>query len=89
MFTQAELNYLVKDLGLAFKKAELLGFILKEKCILEFGKFIHHYGTMYHHLTELFIQRGNLVYCHVIDSPMHEFGTEYKKKDCSFYRDSS
>jgi len=43
LFTQAELNDLVKDLGLTKEKAELLSSRHKEKQLLVCGTHIYHY----------------------------------------------
>lgn len=68
LFAQAELNDLVRDLGLTKEKAELLGSRLKEKHLLEPGTSICHYRTRDKQFTKFFRQDEDLVYCHDIVS---------------------
>jgi len=89
LFTQAELNDLVRDLGLTKEKAELLGSRLQEKHLLEYGTSICHYRTRDQQFAQFFKQEDDLVYCHDIGSLINEFGIEYKKEDWRLFIDSS
>ena len=54
LFAQAEINDLVRDLGLTKEKAELLGSRLKEKHLLEPETSICHYRTRDKQFTQFF-----------------------------------
>lgn len=89
LFTQIELNDLVRDLGLTKEKAELLGSRLKEKNLLAVGTSIYVYRKREQQFSNFFVQEGDLVYCSDIPGLMNEFGVEYKKEDWRLFIDSS
>lgn len=80
VFTQIELNDLVRDLGLTKEKAELLGSRLKEKNLLAIGTSIHVYRKREQQFSKYFKQEGDLVYCSDISGLMNEFGIKYKRR---------
>lgn len=89
LFTQAELNDLVRDLGLTKEKAELLGSRLKEKHLLASGTSIYQYRIRDQQFAKFFKQEEDLVYCHDIGGLMNEFGIEYKNEEWRLFIDSS
>ncbi|KAJ8869777.1 hypothetical protein PR048_028785 [Dryococelus australis] len=66
LFTQTELNDLVRDFGLTKEKAELLGSRFKER--------------IREQTFSLFFKQGDLVCCSKFDGLINEFGIEYKKE---------
>lgn len=89
LFTQVELNDLVRDLGLTKEKSELLGSRLKQKNLLAAGTSIHVYRKREQQFSKYFEQEGGLVYCSDIPGLMNEFGIEYNKEDWRVFIDSS
>jgi hypothetical protein len=63
LFTQSELNYVIRDLGLSKGKAELLGSRLKENNLLATGTSMYWYRSTEREFTSYFSQDGYLVYC--------------------------
>lgn len=88
LFTQTELNDLVKDLGLTKEKAELLGPTLKEKNFSAAGTNTHVYRRREQTFSQFFKQEGDLVYCSDITDLMNESGIEYKKEEWRLFIDS-
>ncbi len=66
MFTQDELNDLVRDLALSKEKAELLASRLKQKQLLDKNVLICHYHSQNFQLATFFKVDGPLCYCHDI-----------------------
>lgn len=89
LFTQTELNDLVRDLGLTKEKAELLGSRLKEKNLLAGGTNIYIYRNRERQFSQFFEQENDLVYCSDIPGLMNEFGIEYNKEEWRLIIDSS
>jgi ligand-binding sensor domain-containing protein len=63
LFTQSELKYVIRDLGLPKGKVELLGSRLKEKNLLGAGTSIYWYRSREQEFTSYF---SHLVYCCII-----------------------
>jgi hypothetical protein len=61
VFTQSELNYVIRDLGLSKEKAELLGSRLKEKNLLAAGTSMYRYRSREQEFTSYFSQDGDVV----------------------------
>jgi hypothetical protein len=78
LFTQFELNDVIRDLGLSKEKSELLGSGLKEKNVLAAGASMYWYRRREQEFTRYFSQDGDLVYCCNIPGLMQKFGVEYK-----------
>jgi hypothetical protein len=60
LFTQSELNDVVRDLGLPNEKAELLGSRLKEKNLLAAGTSVYWYRSREQEFTSYFSQTSSL-----------------------------
>jgi hypothetical protein len=89
LFTQPELNDLVRDLGLSKEKALLLGSRLKENNLLASGTIITSYRSRDREFTPCFSQEGELVYCSDIQGLMKRFGIHYKVEKWRLFIDSS
>jgi hypothetical protein len=89
LFTQSELNDVIRDLGLPKEKAELLGSRLKEKNLLAAGTFIYWYRSRKQEFTSYFSQDGDIVHCCNIPGLMQKFGIEYKANEWQLFIDSS
>jgi hypothetical protein len=63
LFTQSELDNVIRDLGLPMEKAELLGSRLKERNLLAAGTSMYWYRSREQEFTSYFSQGGDLVYC--------------------------
>jgi hypothetical protein len=63
LFTQSELNDVIRDLGLPKEKAELFGSRMKEKKLLATGTSMYWYRSREQEFTSYFLQDGDLVYC--------------------------
>jgi hypothetical protein len=63
LFTQSELNNVMKDVGLPKEKANLLGSRLKERNLLATGTSMYWYRSREQEFTSYFSQDGDLVYC--------------------------
>jgi hypothetical protein len=87
LFTQSELNDVIRDLGLLKEKAELLGSRLKEKNLLAAGTSMCWYRSREQEFTSYFSQDGDLVYCCNIPGLMQKFGVVYKVKDWRLFID--
>ena len=83
LFTQPELNDLVRDLGLAKEKAELLGSRLQEKKFLAAGTSVTFYRNRDRVFSSCFSQEGDLVYCSDIEGLMQRFGIQYNADEWS------
>lgn len=89
LFTQFELNDLVRDLGLPKDSAQLLGSRLKEKNLLAVGTSFHWYRSREQEFTPYFSQEADLVYCSNIDGLMQKFGIAHKVDEWRLFIDSS
>jgi hypothetical protein len=89
LFTQSELKYVIRDLGMPREKAELLGSRLKQKHLLAAGKSMCRYRNREQEFTSYFLQDGGLVYCCNIPRLMKKFGVDYKLNEWRLFIDSS
>jgi hypothetical protein len=81
MFTQSELNDVIRDLELPKGKAELLGSRLKENKLLAAETSMYSYRYRKQEFTCYFSQDGDIVYCCNIRGLMQKFGVDYKRND--------
>ena len=90
VFSQLELNDLVRDLNLSKYSAELLVSRLKEKNLLEDGVRITFYGSWYKEFLSFFTKEEELVYCRDVSGLLNKLGIEeYKPEDWPLFIDSS
>jgi hypothetical protein len=89
LFTQSELNDVIRDLGLPKGKAELLGSSLREKNLLATETSMYWYRGREQEFTSYFSQDGELVYCCNIPGLMQKFGVECKVNEWRLFIDSS
>lgn len=93
-YNQAELNDLVRDLGLAKEASELLASSLKKKNLLAKGTKITFYRTRNEEFQQYFSEKsfseGKLVYCNNIEGLMNELKPKaYKGHEWRLFIDSS
>lgn len=89
IFSQKELNDLVRDLGLSKESAELLGSRLKNKNLLSSGTSFSWYRHREKEFTQFFYKEGNLVYCNDVQGLMNSFEIEYDSSEWRLFIDSS
>ncbi|CAG9790224.1 unnamed protein product [Diatraea saccharalis] len=77
LFSQGELNDLVRDLGLSKDAAELLGSRLKNKKLLSPGTSFSWYRHREKNFTQFFSKESNLIYCDDVYGLMRSFKIEY------------
>lgn len=89
-FRQAELNDLVRDLGLSKKAAELLASRLQEKHLLDRSARVSYFRQRDHMFLEFFSEKKQFVYCSDIAGLLIQLGiTVYNPADWRLFLDSS
>jgi hypothetical protein len=76
LFTQIELNDIVRDLGLTKEKSEVLGSRLKEKNLLAPGTTFYWFRNREKEFQIFFRMEGRLVFCCDIPALIHQLGEE-------------
>lgn len=89
IFTQEELNDLVRDLSLSKDKAELLASRLKQKHLLEKGVKVSHYRKRNRDLETFFTVDGQLCYCHDIIGLFTGLSLDHVSAEWRLFIDSS
>ena len=89
LFTQAELNDLVRKLDLQKISAELLGSRLKEKNLLAPKTKVSFYRYRKKGLMEFFKMEENLLFCNNIEKLITAMGTSYTTSEWRLFIDSS
>lgn len=89
LFTQGELNDLVRDLSLSKIDSELLGSRLKDKNLLSPGVTFSWYRNREDEFLKYFASEQNLVYCCNIPGLVEHLGTSYNASDWRLFIDSS
>lgn len=90
LFSQVELNDLVRDLGLSKERSELLGSRLKEKNLLDPNTTFYWYRNREKEFSPNFTKEGPLVYCNNIQGLFKQLGLEvYDSNDWRLFIDSS
>lgn len=89
IFTQGELNDLVRDLSLSKEKAELLASRLKEKNLLATGVKVSHYRTRNNDLAKFFTVDGPLCYCNDVNGLFESLSEIHSTTDWRLFIDSS
>lgn len=88
--TQAELNNLVKDLGLSKDAAQLLGSRLSENNLLAHGTSYSMYRNRDKDFREFFVEDGLMVFCKDIAGLVTKMGAQkYDSKQWRLFIDSS
>ena len=89
LFSQGELNDLVRDLSLSKESSELLASRLKEKNMLEPGTQITFYRKHHTEFLPYFSQESDIVYCSNVEGLLSKLGiTKYEPQDWRFFIDS-
>lgn len=90
LFSQNELNDLVRDLNLPKDSAELLASRLKDKNMLNGKVKVSFFRTRHQEFLRYFAQEKELVYCNDIVELLKHLGVlEYKSEDWRLFIDSS
>ena len=89
LFTQNELNDLIRDLALSKDSAELLASRLNEKHLLARDAKVSYYRKREESLLRYFSQDGQFVYCTDIKGLIEAMGCEYLKNQWRLFIDSS
>jgi hypothetical protein len=90
LLSQAELNDLVRDLGLSKQQGELLGSRLQGWNLLASSTRVSHIRTRHRKLATFFKVQDSICYCDNVAGLMTELGlTEYKPEDWRLFIDSS
>ena len=89
VFTQEELNDLVRDLTLSKEKAELLGSRLKQKNLLATNVKVCHYRKRNLQLATFFTVDGPLCYCNDISGLFESLSQPHEPSEWRLFIDSS
>lgn len=89
LFSQAELNDLVRDLGLPKDAAQLLGSRLKQKNLLAPGTTFYWYRNRETQFLKYFSKEEDLVFCNDIYGVMEKFKLKYDPAEWRLFIDSS
>ena len=90
VFTQGELNDLVRDLSLSKEKAELLAPRLKEKNLLAVGVKVSHFRKRNNDLSRFFTIDRPLCYCNNVNNGLFEnLSQVHSPRDRRLFIDSS
>ncbi|GFU47755.1 putative RNA-directed DNA polymerase from transposon BS [Trichonephila clavipes] len=88
LFSQSDLNDLVRDLGLPKDTAEVLGSRLKERHLLNSGSSFLWYRFREKEFVPFFMQKGNLVFCNNVPEILEMFKIMYKPEEWRLQKDS-
>jgi hypothetical protein len=89
LFSQFELNDLIRDLSLSKDKAELLASRLKEKNLVEKNVKVSLYRKRNFPLTNFFEVDGPMVYCSDVGGLFHDLKSEHNPEEWRLFIDSS
>lgn len=89
LFSQSELNDLIRDLALPKESAELLGSRLSEKNLLSPGTSFSWFRNREKAFVPYFSQGDQLVYCSDVPGLMKMFNIQHEAKDWRLFIDSS
>ncbi|GFU90785.1 uncharacterized protein TNCV_4870171 [Trichonephila clavipes] len=89
LFSQSDLNDLVRDLGLPRDTAEVLGSRLKERHLLNSGVSFSWYRFREKEFVPFFTQEGDLVFCNNVPAILEMFKIMYKPEEWRLFIDSS
>ena len=90
LFSQTELNDLVRDLGLSKKAGEILDSRLQEKHLLDDSAKVLYFRKRYQSFVTFFSEQKQFVYCHNIPGLLRQLGVaSYIPTECRLFLDSS
>ena len=90
LFSQMELNDLVRDLGLSKKAAEVLASRLQEKHLLDDSAKVSYFRKRYQSFVTFFSEQKQFVYCHNIPGLLRQLGVaSYTPTEWRLFLDSS
>ena len=89
VFTQGELNDLVRDMSLSKEKAELLASRLKEKNLLAVDVKVSNFRKRNNDLSRFFTIDGPLCYCNNINGLVENLSQVHSPRDWRLFIDSS
>jgi hypothetical protein len=89
LFTQSELNDLVRDLGLPKDCTEILGSILQSRNLLSLGTSFLWYQNRIKEFIPYFVHDGSLVCCSDISGLICKLGVVYDVSEWRLFIDSS
>ena len=89
LISQAELNDLVRDLGLSKKKSELLGSRLQGWNLLSPDVKISVFRCRHEEFTKFFTQVDSLIFCSDIDGLLSVLGIEHDPREWRLFIDAS
>lgn len=89
LYTQAELNDLVRDLELPKEKSELLASRLRDKNLLERNICTTVYRTRHKPYSNFFTTKDNMCFCYDIHGLFDKLGQTYDARDWRIFVDSS
>ncbi|GFY08761.1 cyclin-Y-like protein 1 [Trichonephila clavipes] len=84
LFSQSDLNDLVRDLGLPKDTTEVLGSRLKERHLLNSGVSFSWYRFREKEFVPLFTQEGDLVFCNNVPAILEMFKIMYEQRNGDF-----
>ena len=89
LLCQADLNYLVCELNLPKRKAELLGSRLQQWNLLRPSTRISVYRKRHNDFSAFFSSEGSLTYCNDVEGLMNKLGNQYSPIQWRLFIDSS
>ena len=89
LFTQTDLNDLVRDLDLTKNSAELLASRLKDKNLSALGIVVSFYRNRERDLVQFFRMEDKFVFCGDINGLLNAMGCEYEPTDWRLFMNSS
>lgn len=89
LFSQDDLDDLIRDLNLSKKSAQLLGSRLKERNLLAIGTTFSWYKHREKEFVNLFETDGSLTYCIDIAGLIKKLGIDYEASEWRLFIDSS
>ncbi|GFY22855.1 uncharacterized protein TNCV_2181161 [Trichonephila clavipes] len=89
LFSQSDLNDLVRDLGLPKDTAEVLGSRLKERHLLNSGVSFSWYRFREKEFVPFLPKRGDLVFCNNVPAILEMFKLMYEPEEWRLFMDSS
>ena len=90
LFSQGELNDLIRDLNLSKESSELRASRLKEKNLFQLGTLITFYRKCHIEFLPYFTQENDIVYCNDVAGLLWQLGVQqYNPQDWRLFIDSS
>ncbi|GFW60239.1 uncharacterized protein TNCV_1843201 [Trichonephila clavipes] len=89
LFSQSDLNDLVRDLGLPKDTAKVLGSTLKERHLLNSGASFSWYRFREKEFVPFFTQEGDLVFCNNVPAILKMFKIMYEPEEWRLFIDLS